>query len=103
MSFSFLFNGEKCLGSIGTDSFLPKGTLCEALLMVEAYRVNVICPNKHTTSTFQHWKGHLLESETYVGGMSAFELQFGRFLGADSKNQVSSKLFNRAFIDRTSR
>lgn len=23
------------------------GTLCEALLMVEAYRGNIVCPNKH--------------------------------------------------------
>jgi DNA polymerase epsilon subunit 1 len=32
------------------DEVLRKGsgTLCEQLLMVEAYRANVICPNKHT-------------------------------------------------------
>ena len=31
------------------DEVLRKGsgTLCEQLLMVEAYRANVICPNKH--------------------------------------------------------
>lgn len=33
------------------DEVLRKGsgTLCEQLLMVEAYRANVICPNKHTS------------------------------------------------------
>jgi DNA polymerase epsilon subunit 1 len=32
------------------DEVLRKGsgTLCEQLLMVEAYRANVVCPNKHT-------------------------------------------------------
>lgn len=45
------------------------GTLCEALLMVEAFHANIIFPNKQETA---HHKttadGHLLESETYVGG-----------------------------------
>lgn len=33
------------------DEVLRKGsgTLCEQLLMVEAYRANVICPNKHVS------------------------------------------------------
>lgn len=63
------------------------GTLCELLLMVQAYRAQVVCPNKqvctgeshqvraHTTSRCaqqrQHlsfYDGHLLESETYIGG-----------------------------------
>lgn len=26
------------------------GTLCEALLMVEAYRGNIVCPNKHVSA-----------------------------------------------------
>ncbi|KAJ0409994.1 hypothetical protein ATCC90586_009671 [Pythium insidiosum] len=47
------------------------GTLCEALLMVEAFQNNIICPNKSTSGPennelFHH--GHLVESETYVGG-----------------------------------
>lgn len=45
------------------------GTLCEALLMVEAFHCNIIFPNKEET---EHRKmtddGHLIESETYVGG-----------------------------------
>ncbi|CAN0441386.1 unnamed protein product, partial [Ectocarpus sp. 8 AP-2014] len=34
---------------MGPDDVLRKGsgTLCEALLMVEAYRGNIVCPNKH--------------------------------------------------------
>jgi hypothetical protein len=37
------------------DEVLRKGsgTLCEQLLMVEAYRANVICPNKHTSQVTQ--------------------------------------------------
>ncbi|KAI8376487.1 uncharacterized protein BYT42DRAFT_574794 [Radiomyces spectabilis] len=52
------------------DEVLRKGsgTLCELLLMVEAYKVNVIMPNKHTEETGKIFEGHLLESETYVGG-----------------------------------
>ncbi len=35
------------------DEVLRKGsgTLCEALLMVEAYKSNVVAPNKHTAAT----------------------------------------------------
>eukprot|EP00900_Chrysochromulina_parva_P027266 jgi/Chrpa1/9173/Chrysochromulina_OHIO_Genome00022984-RA len=44
------------------------GTLCESLLMVEAYRANVICPNKQVDDVSASHDGHLLESETYVGG-----------------------------------
>ncbi|KAI8821881.1 uncharacterized protein EV422DRAFT_573743 [Fimicolochytrium jonesii] len=44
------------------------GTLCEALLMVEAFKVNVLMPNKHQEKVGQFFEGHLLESETYVGG-----------------------------------
>ena len=52
------------------DEVLRKGsgTLCEMLLMVEAYRANVICPNKYTDPADATYKGHLLESETYIGG-----------------------------------
>ena len=52
------------------DEVLRKGsgTLCEALLMVEAYRGNIVCPNKSVTGGEKHYKGHLLESETYIGG-----------------------------------
>jgi len=44
------------------------GTLCETLLMVEAFKGNIVCPNKQIEAPLQFYKGHLLESETYVGG-----------------------------------
>ena len=55
---------------LSPDEVLRKGsgTLCEALLMVEAYRANIVCPNKTQSAGEKHYKGHLLESETYIGG-----------------------------------
>ena len=55
---------------MSADEALRKGsgTLCESLLMVEAYHANVICPNKQVDDTSASYDGHLLESETYVGG-----------------------------------
>ncbi|KAB0803610.1 hypothetical protein PPYR_00580 [Photinus pyralis] len=53
------------------DEVLRKGsgTLCEALLMVEAFQVNVIFPNKQETILNKLTDdGHLLHQETYVGG-----------------------------------
>ncbi|KAF9904824.1 DNA polymerase epsilon catalytic subunit [Lobosporangium transversale] len=52
------------------DEVLRKGsgTLCETLLMVEAYQGNIIIPNKHVDPFIKMYDGHLLESETYVGG-----------------------------------
>ncbi|CAO3595323.1 unnamed protein product [Absidia cylindrospora] len=52
------------------DEVLRKGsgTLCELLLMVEAYKVNVIMPNKHIEETDQFYEGHKVENQTYVGG-----------------------------------
>uniref|UniRef100_A0A1D2A3C0 DNA polymerase epsilon catalytic subunit n=1 Tax=Auxenochlorella protothecoides TaxID=3075 RepID=A0A1D2A3C0_AUXPR len=52
------------------DEVLRKGsgTLCEALLMVQAYKANVVAPNKHTSSTENMYGGRLLDSETYIGG-----------------------------------
>ena len=57
------------------DEVLRKGsgTLCEMLLMVQAYEANVIAPNKHTSAsekmhTDVNGVSHLLESETYIGG-----------------------------------
>lgn len=44
------------------------GTLCEALLMVEAFRGNIICPNKQTDPITSFHEGHLLDTETYIGG-----------------------------------
>ena len=33
-----------------------------------AGQANVVAPNKHVASTEAMYKGHLLESETYIGG-----------------------------------
>ena len=52
------------------DEVLRKGsgTLCEALLMVQAANANIIAPNKHRSVSERMHRGHLLESETYIGG-----------------------------------
>ena len=45
------------------------GTLCEALLMVEAYHANIIYPNKQESAlTPTTADGRVLDQETYVGG-----------------------------------
>ena len=38
------------------------------LLMVEAYNGNIVCPNKQTDPLESFHEGHLMESETYIGG-----------------------------------
>ena len=55
---------------LGPDDVLRKGTgtLCEMLLMVQAYQKEIVLPNKHVQPRESFWQGHLLESETYVGG-----------------------------------
>lgn len=55
---------------LSPDDVLRKGsgTLCEMLLMVEAYQANVVMPNKHQDAHGRQFDGHLLNSETYVGG-----------------------------------
>ncbi|KAA8646060.1 DNA polymerase epsilon catalytic subunit POL2 [Aspergillus tanneri] len=55
---------------LNPDDTLRKGTgtLCEMLLMVQAYKGEIILPNKHKEQTESFYEGHLLESETYVGG-----------------------------------
>ena len=52
------------------DDVLRKGsgTLCETLLMVEAFRGNIVFPNKRVDAEDKVWNGHVLESETYIGG-----------------------------------
>ncbi|RPD65491.1 DUF1744-domain-containing protein [Lentinus tigrinus ALCF2SS1-7] len=52
------------------DEVLRKGTgtLCETLLMVEAFRGEIIMPNRHEESHGTMFEGHLVASETYVGG-----------------------------------
>ncbi|KAJ7579680.1 hypothetical protein C8J56DRAFT_1169553 [Mycena floridula] len=55
---------------LNPDEVLRKGsgTLCETLLMVEAYSGHIIMPNRHEDSHGNMYDGHLLASETYVGG-----------------------------------
>lgn len=55
---------------LGGDDVLRKGTgtLCEMLLMVQAYQKGIVLPNKHIAPREAFWDGHLLDSETYVGG-----------------------------------
>jgi DNA polymerase epsilon subunit 1 len=72
---------------LNPDEVLRKGTgtLCETLLMVcmlwlittvyltcnlqvEAYRGKIIMPNRHEESSGSMFEGHLVASETYVGG-----------------------------------
>ncbi|KAF7327720.1 DNA polymerase epsilon catalytic subunit [Mycena kentingensis (nom. inval.)] len=52
------------------DEVLRKGsgTLCETLLMVEAYAGHIIMPNKHEETHGTMYNGHLVATETYVGG-----------------------------------
>ena len=54
----------------GPEDVLRKGsgTLCEALLMVEAFKASVVCPNKQNEPHLLRKEGKLVESETYVGG-----------------------------------
>ncbi|SCV03154.1 LANO_0G02476g1_1 [Lachancea nothofagi CBS 11611] len=55
---------------LNPDEVLRKGTgtLCEMLLTVQAYKGDILLPNKHTDPIERFYDGHLLESETYVGG-----------------------------------
>jgi hypothetical protein len=55
---------------LNPDDVLRKGTgtLCEMLLMVQAYEKEILLPNKHKPPPENFYEGHLLESETYVGG-----------------------------------
>ncbi len=55
---------------MGPEDVLRKGsgTLCEALLMVQACEKDIICPNKQKEPLAKFHDGHLLESETYIGG-----------------------------------
>ena len=54
----------------GPEDVLRKGsgTLCEILLMVQANDLDIVCPNKQVDPLAKFHKGHLLESETYIGG-----------------------------------
>lgn len=35
---------------------------------LQAYKANVICPNKHQSDSEKFYNNRLLESETYIGG-----------------------------------
>lgn len=52
------------------DDVLRKGTgtLCESLLMVEALNEGIIFPNKYNSQFGKMYDGHVIESETYIGG-----------------------------------
>ncbi|XP_063171878.1 DNA polymerase epsilon catalytic subunit A [Candoia aspera] len=53
------------------DEVLRKGsgTLCEALLMVQAHHANIVFPNKQEQEFNKLTEdGHVLDSETYIGG-----------------------------------
>ena len=53
------------------DEVLRKGsgTLCESLLCVEAFKANIVFPNKHETILNKMTDGgNVMDSETYVGG-----------------------------------
>ncbi|XP_055381319.1 DNA polymerase epsilon catalytic subunit 1 isoform X2 [Condylostylus longicornis] len=53
------------------DEILRKGsgTLCETLLMVQAFHANIVFPNKQMNELNKlSNEGHVLDSETYVGG-----------------------------------
>ena len=64
----FIFSLCKII-PMAPDEVLRKGsgTLCEALLMVEAFRVNIVAPNKQASGGDRYHGGRLLESETYIG------------------------------------
>lgn len=54
-----------------SDEVLRKGsgTLCESLLMVQAFHANIVFPNKQVEELNKLTSdGHVLETETYVGG-----------------------------------
>ncbi len=56
---------------MGPEDVLRKGsgTLCENLLMVEAYEKGIVIPNKQVSEAIKfHTDGRLLTTETYVGG-----------------------------------
>lgn len=52
------------------DEVLRKGsgTLCEELLMAQAFRRNIIFPNKQIEEFEKFYNGHLISNDTYIGG-----------------------------------
>lgn len=64
--------GSACIATAASSlQVLRKGsgTLCEALLMVQAFHANIIFPNKQEQEFNKLTDdGHVLDAETYVGG-----------------------------------
>ncbi|KAJ3839861.1 hypothetical protein F5878DRAFT_659893 [Lentinula raphanica] len=83
MKYVHLFIFSLCnIIPLNPDEVLRKGsgTLCETLLMVAAYRGHIIMPNRHEEEHGNFYDGHLLASETYVGGHAIEALEAGIFL-----------------------
>lgn len=83
------------------DDVLRKGsgTLCEALLMVEAFHGDIIFPNKKGQPFGKLHEGHLIESETYVGG-HVEALQVGVYRSdIDTEFQVDANEFETLIRD----
>ncbi len=55
---------------LSPDEVLRKGsgTLCEQLLMAQAFRGDIVFPNKQKDVPEKFYQGHLLDNETYIGG-----------------------------------
>lgn len=55
---------------LNADDCLRKGTgtLCESLLMARAFQANIFFPNKTPNEELKTMDGHILQSETYIGG-----------------------------------
>ena len=66
---SFIFSLATVI-PLNADDVLRKGsgTLCETLLMAEAFACNIVCPNKQVDAVGRTFEGHVLETETYLGG-----------------------------------
>ncbi|GBP24391.1 DNA polymerase epsilon catalytic subunit A [Eumeta japonica] len=75
------------------DEVLRKGsgTLCESLLMVQAFHANIVFPNKQIEELNKLTSdGHVLETETYVGG-HVEALESGKLLVVSKRERVNSR------------
>ena len=61
-------SGTLCETLLMVCSIIPFDTLYANLKQVEAFRGNIIMPNRHEEAYGNMYDGHLLSSETYVGG-----------------------------------
>ncbi|CAN6877612.1 unnamed protein product [Brassica oleracea] len=46
----------------------PEDMVQFAMEKPQAYKANVVCPNKNQADPEKFYQSHLLESETYIGG-----------------------------------